>query len=57
MRITSPPHEQKLEFHKLRAQGQFPGGVEGWKLYQEWRNRPKPEPEEPKTTAQDELGF
>lgn len=42
MRHTSPPHEQKLEFHRLRAQGQFPGGHEGWKLYQEWRNQPKP---------------
>ncbi len=51
MKITSPPFEQKMEFHRLRGEGKFPGGHEGWLLYQKWRNRPKsnpdPQPEEP----------
>ena len=69
MKHTSPPHEQKLEFHRLRAEGKFPGGHEGWKLYLEWRKKPKPvvasnqpvedpEPhEERPPTPQEELGF
>ena len=73
MKITSPPHEQKLEFHRLRAEGKWPGGLEGWKLYQEWRNTPMttaPPPVtklqpgdvslddyEPPPTPQEELGF
>ncbi len=66
MKITSPPLEQKMEFHRLRAAGQFPGGHEGWKLYLEWRERPKTDQAtsvlsiddyEPPATAQEELGF
>ena len=70
MKITSPPLEQKMEFHRLRAQGQFPGGHEGWKLYQEWRDSRRNDPpkspatDEPecavperKLTPQEELGF
>ncbi len=72
MKKTSPPFEQKMEFHRLRGEGKFPGGREGWLLYQEWRSRNDPprntataEPEcalsiddhEPEKTPQEELGF
>ncbi len=70
MKSTSPPHEQKLEFHRLRAEGKFPGGLEGWRLYLEWRGKPKKElvprkpvdtvsldDYEPPPTPQEELGF
>lgn len=66
MKHTSPPLEQKMEFHRLRAEGKFPGGHEGWKLYLEWRERPKTDQatsvlptddDEPPPTAREELGF
>ena len=71
MKVTSPPHDQKLEFHRLRAEGKWPGGLEGWKQYQEWRSTRPPKPprvvasnqpveqeeEEPAATAQEDLGF
>lgn len=52
MKITSPPLERKMEFHRLRAEGKFPGGLEGWKLYEEWCSTrpPKPPPKFLRTT-------